>query len=389
MVAELGETSDPKALVRGNPEAIEENIRVLRGRGDGTERAAEGLRAIDTGSWDGPAAREFHTKFSYEPNKWFDASDALHRGASLLEDYATTLRWAQGQAGEAIALWDKGQAATQQAKAACDKAAAEAAAHSQPPPAFTDTGEPSRQAARDMLNRARAQLNEAGDSIAGMLNAEADGAPQQSSWLDDVGDFAQSFGAHALNGLASVGNAMLQHPLDTAGLVGGAALTMISSAGEVGGLMLDATGIGAVIGVPANVVSAAGIAVGGTMMVASTGDLARHSATDDQVEVVKPRASSKTPNKTDRLKEHLTDKDLDGARRELNGEVVARKSSGTPWDHVTEVREAQDGLVNRITKLQRQLGDSRLAPEDRPALESELSEASRLLDYSEQWVPRG
>jgi hypothetical protein len=222
-----------------------------------------------------------------------------------------------------------------------------------------------------------------------MLNAEADGAPQQSSWLDDVGDFAQSFGARALNGLASVGNAMLQHPLDTAGLVGGAALTMISSAGEVGGLMLDATGIGAVIGVPANVVSAAGIAVGGTMMVASIGDLARHSATDDQVEVVKPRASSKTPNKTDRLKEHLTDKDLDGARRELNGEVVARKSSGTPWDHVTEVREAQDGLVNRITKLQRQLGDSRLAPEDRSALESELSEASRLLDYSEQWVPRG
>jgi hypothetical protein len=98
---------------QGNPEAIEENIRVLRGRGDGTERAAEGLRAIDTGSWDGPAAREFHTKFSYEPNKWFDASDALHRGASLLEDYATTLRWAQGRAGEAIALWDKGQAATQ------------------------------------------------------------------------------------------------------------------------------------------------------------------------------------------------------------------------------------------------------------------------------------
>lgn len=388
-MAELGETSDPKALVPGNPETIEENIRVLRARGDEAEQAAEGLRAIDTGSWDGPAARAFHDKFSYEPNKWFDASDALHRGADLLGDYATTLRWAQAQATEAIALWDKGQAASQQAKAAYDKAAAEAAANNQPPPTFTDTGEPSRQAARDILNSARVQLTGAGDSIAGMLSAEADGAPQSSSWLDDVGDFAQSFGAHALNGLASFGNAMLNHPIDTAAFVGGAALTMISSAGEAGGLLLDATGIGAIVGVPVNVVSTAGIVAGGAMMVTSGGDLARHAATDDQVEPVKPRANPKQPTKTDRMKEHLTDRDLDAARRELNGEVVARKGNGTPWDHVNEVREAQNGLVNQINKLKRMLNDSRLSPEERPGVESELSEASKLLDYSEQWVPRG
>ena len=79
---------------------------------------------------------------------------------------------------------------------------------------------------------------------------------------------------------------------------------------------------------------------------------------------------------------------LDGARRELQGEVVARKGDGTPWDHVTEVREAQNGMVNQINKLKRMLNDSRLSPGDRPAIESELSEASKLLDYSEQWVPR-
>ncbi|MFD9889741.1 putative T7SS-secreted protein [Amycolatopsis sp. NPDC059027] len=388
-MAELGETRDPRALVPGNPEAIEENIRVLRGRGDEAEHAAGGLRAIDTGSWEGPAARAFHDKFSYEPNKWYDASDALHRAAELLDDYASTLRWAQTQAGEAIALWDKGQAATQQAKAAYDKAAAEAAAHNQPPPTFTDTGEPSRQAARDILNRARVQLTGAGDSIAGMLNAEADGAPQQSSWLDDVGNFAADFGAHLLNGLASFGNAMLNHPLDTAAFVGGAGLTMISSVGEGAGLLLDATGIGAIAGVPLNVVSAGGIVVGGTMMVASAGDLARHAATDDKVEVVNTRSAPKQPTKTDRLKEHLTDRDLDAARRELNGEVVARKGDGTPWDHVKEVKEAQNGLLNQVNKLKRMLNDSRLSPEDRPGIENELSEASKLLDYSEQWVPRG
>ncbi|MFB9687335.1 polymorphic toxin type 28 domain-containing protein [Amycolatopsis plumensis] len=160
----------------------------------------------------------------------------------------------------------------------------------------------------------------------------------------------------------------------------------MGSAGEGVGIALDATGIGAIAGVPLNAVSAAGIAVGGTMTVGAVGDLARHAMTDDHVEPVKPHTN---PTKTDRLREHLTDKDLDGARRELNGEVVARKGDGTPWDHVTEVREAQNGLSNQINRLKRQLSDSRLSPEDRPAVEAELSEASRLLDYSEQWVPRG
>ncbi|MEV5721470.1 putative T7SS-secreted protein [Amycolatopsis mediterranei] len=388
-MAELGDTSDPTALVPGKPEAIEENARVLNARGDLAGQAADGLKAIDTGGWEGPAARAFHDKFSYEPNKWFDAADALHRGGSLLTDYARTLRWAQTQAGEAIAQWNTAQAATQQAKTRHDAAAAEAQANNHPLPPFTDPGEGGRQAARDTLNRARAQLTDAGNSIAGMLDTEADVAPQESSWLDDAGNFLADLGTHAANSLASFGNAMLNHPVDTAAAVGGIALTAISSAGEGAGIALDATGVGAIAGVPLNVVSAAGIAVGGTMTVGAVGDLARHAATDDHVEPVKPRSNPTNPTKTDRLKEHLTDKDLDGARRELNGEVVARKGDGTPWDHVTEVREAQNGLSNQINRLKRQLSDSRLSPEDRPAVEAELSEASRLLDYSEQWVPRG
>jgi hypothetical protein len=72
----------------------------------------------------------------------------------------------------------------------------------------------------------------------------------------------------------------------------------------------------------------------------------------------------------------------------LNGEVVKTKSTGVPWDHVNEVRNAQDGLVNRIGQLKRLLGDSRVSASDRVQYEAELSEASRLLDYSEQFVPR-
>ncbi|MGX1773705.1 PA14 domain-containing protein [Nocardia brasiliensis] len=91
---------------------------------------------------------------------------------------------------------------------------------------------------------------------------------------------------------------------------------------------------------------------------------------------------------TDRLKEHLTDRDLDAARRELNGEVVARKSDGTPWNHVQEVRDAQNGLVNRIEQIKNRLSWPGLPEAERPELQRELAEASRLLDHSEKFVPR-
>nr|WP_239003922.1 polymorphic toxin type 28 domain-containing protein [Nocardia panacis] len=72
----------------------------------------------------------------------------------------------------------------------------------------------------------------------------------------------------------------------------------------------------------------------------------------------------------------------------MNGEVMARKPDGTPWDHVNEVKDAQNGLVKRIGQLNRKLSWPGLSEAERPLIEQELSEASRLLDYSEQFVPR-
>jgi Bacterial toxin 28 len=54
----------------------------------------------------------------------------------------------------------------------------------------------------------------------------------------------------------------------------------------------------------------------------------------------------------------------------------------------TATDQGQRGLVTRITQLQRLLGDTRTTDAERPALEAELSEASRLLDRTEQFVPR-
>ncbi|WET82612.1 hypothetical protein P3102_16105 [Amycolatopsis sp. QT-25] len=101
-MAELGETSDPRTLVPGDPEAIEENARVLHGRRQATGQVGDSLRRIDTGSWTGPAATKFHDKFSYEPPKWLAASDSFEAVAEGLSAYAQTLRWAQGQASDAV-----------------------------------------------------------------------------------------------------------------------------------------------------------------------------------------------------------------------------------------------------------------------------------------------
>ncbi|MBM9439940.1 polymorphic toxin type 28 domain-containing protein [Actinacidiphila bryophytorum] len=94
------------------------------------------------------------------------------------------------------------------------------------------------------------------------------------------------------------------------------------------------------------------------------------------------------PTKTDRIAEHLTFRDLDAAQRELGGEVVARKADGTPWDHVGEVRDAQKGLLNRIHQIKVQMSKAGVDDPSFPSLQDEFSQASKLLDYSEKYVPR-
>jgi hypothetical protein len=79
---------------------------------------------------------------------------------------------------------------------------------------------------------------------------------------------------------------------------------------------------------------------------------------------------------------------LEAARRELNGEVVKLRPDGKPYDHVAEVRQTQNKLQHRIDALKRLIGDTRVSEADKAIAQQELSEASRLLDHSKQWVPR-
>lgn len=212
-MAELGETGDPRALVPGDPAAIVDNVVAVRARGEAMATAADGLHAIDTYAWTGPAADRFREKFSYEPGRWRQAADAFENAAVALDSYADTLRWAQEQATEAIRLWDSGQAKTDQARQQHDtdtRAAEEAnqhnSAHGHPPvpmPVFSDPGEGDRQAARELLARARQQLTEVGDRTGATLQQLGDTAPEQSFW-GDVGDFFGAVGS----GIAEFGKGL-------------------------------------------------------------------------------------------------------------------------------------------------------------------------------------
>lgn len=266
MAKELGETSDPKDLVPGDPDAIASAAAWLKSYGDTLHSTGEGLKRIDTTEgWSGKAGDAFRDAFEGEPQKWLEAGDCFHAAATALTTYQATLVWAQGQASDAIRQWNEGQAAS--AKAKSDHETAEKNAGHELP--FTDPGDSTRSAAQHTLSNARSQVKTLGDTTADTIAKGRDKAPEEPGWLDkvgdflsDAGDFLKDVGTVAVEDLASIGNAMLHDPGASLEIAGGLALATLGAGGEVLGVGLDLTGVGAVIGVPVNVASAGVIATG-------------------------------------------------------------------------------------------------------------------------------
>jgi len=100
-MAELGQTTDPRALVPGTPDALEDGAATLRKHGEHLESVGSSLEKIDFGGWMGQAADAFREKFAEEPPKWLKTCDLLDATAKTLTGYADTLRWAQSEASAA------------------------------------------------------------------------------------------------------------------------------------------------------------------------------------------------------------------------------------------------------------------------------------------------
>jgi hypothetical protein len=80
---------------------------------------------------------------------------------------------------------------------------------------------------------------------------------------------------------------------------------------------------------------------------------------------------------------------LKAAEQELKGnQIDLAKQRGVTYDHVAKVRQAQKGLSDHIKDINNRLSYPKLPDVERKALQEELSKASKLLDHSEQFVPR-
>lgn len=206
------------------------------------------------------------------------------------------------------------------------------------------------------------------------------------------------------NAFASFGNALLNDPKDALDFLGGLLVTAGGIGMEGGGGLLDATGIGLPVGITINVAGAGVIATGGGLSIAGAkglGSYAGQHPVDPIKSVGKGSGGGSAANTeatqidniydisdTSGIEEHITDKDLTAAQRELDGETVATKGDGTPYDHVQEVRDAQNGLLNRITKLKGLINSGKLQPGASEVAQQRLGVLSRILDRTEKYVPR-
>lgn len=158
--SELGQTRDPIALVPGNPSAVRQSAVTMTHSATALSATGGGLKKIDVGGWVGQAADRFREVFDAEPGRWVTAGDAFTDASEALVGYAHTLEWAQGQATEAITLWEHGQDLT-------------------------------RQAAREKLDHARQLLDDAGDYAERIVALARDKAPPMPRWPgsgDNSGD---------------------------------------------------------------------------------------------------------------------------------------------------------------------------------------------------------
>nr|WP_030363209.1 hypothetical protein [Streptomyces alboflavus] len=125
------------------------------------------------------------------PGKWLHAADACEQAARALDGHADTVKWAQGQAQDAVDLYKKGKSASDTAVEAYNERVmaynAAVALDKDPgprPDPFKDPGKADMERAQEMLAEARRQRDEAGRLAASVLKAAVRHAPAEPPALD-------------------------------------------------------------------------------------------------------------------------------------------------------------------------------------------------------------
>ncbi|MFI7117014.1 putative T7SS-secreted protein [Amycolatopsis sp. NPDC049868] len=176
MAVQLGETTDPRALIPGQPESIADDLRQLVGNIDLVGGAGDGLRGVDPREWTGEGANSFRDAFGAAIPEWFQAVDFLGQSGETLADFGDTLTWAQGEAQRAIELFTEAQAASRTALEQFTGLARQAMELGQSIGMFQDPGAGLAQEAQSILDAAREAVASTGDSVARAFGVGGDGA---------------------------------------------------------------------------------------------------------------------------------------------------------------------------------------------------------------------
>lgn len=109
-------------------------------------------------------------------------------------------------------------------------------------------------------------------------------APSDSWWETALDAAAWTYNHTAVplvNGAANVVEAAAEHPEDLLEMAAGAGMIIVGTGGEFAGVALDATGVGAVAGVPINVAAAGLVASGAGAITHGASRVADHAAQQD------------------------------------------------------------------------------------------------------------
>ncbi|MGV4982979.1 putative T7SS-secreted protein [Streptomyces sp. NRAIS4] len=200
---QLGESDDPKDLVHGDHGKIVETAKHLKNFFTAFEKVSAGLKSVDSSGWKGEGGDAFRKKLGVHPAKWLYAADACEAASGALDAYAETVKWAQAQAKEAIALYKRGKESSESAISKYNKRIdaynAKIKANEDPgpePEPFRDPGKADIEAARQKLGEARKQRNTAASAANGKIKAALAHAPAEPPPLDRLGnDFADGYQA--------------------------------------------------------------------------------------------------------------------------------------------------------------------------------------------------
>ncbi|MGW2818581.1 putative T7SS-secreted protein [Streptomyces sp. NPDC001415] len=191
---QLGQTDLPNELVHGNDTKIRASAKHLRDFFTAFDHVGQGMKGLDSSHWHGNGADSFRKKFEMHPVKWAHAADACEKAAGALERYADTIKWAQGQAQDAIELYKKGKNASDSAVKAYNqrvdayntKLKADQDPGPRPEP-FQDPGTTDLKKAAETLADARRQRNEAGRTAATAVKSALAHAPAKPPPLNRLG----------------------------------------------------------------------------------------------------------------------------------------------------------------------------------------------------------